>query len=84
MTIPTEYYESDFIEFEEFMEVLGNTQKSTTENPHAGPDYMLLMFRCYEEFRKSENKDMKLEQIKKERKQKEETKRLQQESHSDS
>ena len=64
MSIPTEYYELDFIEFEEFMKVIGNMKKSTVDNPHAAGDYMLLMFRCYEDFRKSENKQMKLEQIK--------------------
>ena len=64
MNIPTEYYQSEFIEFEEFMQVLGNTKQSSREKPHAGADHMLLMFRCYEEFQRSENKKIKLEEMK--------------------
>ena len=56
MSIPTEYYEPDFIDFEEFMNVLGNTKESMSDNPHASGDYMLEMFKCYEFFRKNEEK----------------------------
>ena len=54
MSIPTEYYEPEFIEFEEFMNVLGNTKESTSQNPHATGDYMLEMFKYFEFFRDSE------------------------------
>ena len=48
MRIPTEYYQQEFIHFENLMEVLGDTKQSTAENLHAGGDHMLEMFKYYE------------------------------------
>ena len=63
MSIPTEYYQLEFIDFEDFMQVLGYTKESMAKNPHAGGDYMLEMFKCYEVLNRSHEGENMVEKI---------------------
>ena len=62
MSIPTEYYESEFIEFEEFMEVVGLKKESSATKPHATGDHMLEMFHFYKMVKKNESKEELLQE----------------------
>ena len=46
MNIPTEYYEDEFLDFEDYMNFTGNIRPSTKEAPHANSDY------CLEKYKK--------------------------------
>ena len=56
MNIPTEFYEEEFIEFENYMDFTGNKMIATPENPHANSNYYLQMYKKYEKFVQVENK----------------------------
>ena len=54
--IPAEYFEEDFILFEDYMTSVGRVKSPTNENPHAGGDYMLRKFQEFERFLKVESR----------------------------
>ena len=66
MNIPTEFYEEEYLEFEDYMKLTGNIRRSTKESPYENSEYTLQMFSKYEKFVQKENKKL----IKKQRKEK--------------
>ena len=56
MNIPAEFYEEEFIEFEDFMDKNGYAPISTSESPHAKSTYYLEKYKDYEKALKKENK----------------------------
>ena len=57
MNIPTEYYEEELIEFEKYLEVIGEKVVTTADNIHANSDYYLERFRKFEKLQKAKNVD---------------------------
>ena len=53
--IPMEYYEENFLEFEEYMEVTGQRKEATADDPHANSTYVLQKFKKFEKFQKKED-----------------------------
>ena len=74
MSIPTQFYEQDFIDFEDYMKITGDKKESTKEEPHANSEYVLKRFEEFENWRKRETKKMKQRQT--ELKKKEDCKRV--------
>ena len=70
MNIPTEFYEEEFLEFEDYMHLMGNIKETSKESPHANSEYHLEMFKKYEKFVQKENKKL----MKKQREQTEKSK----------
>ena len=64
MNIPTQFYEEEFLAFENYMHFTGNTRSPTTKNPHANSEYHLEMFKKYEKFVQKENKKIFKEKMK--------------------
>ena len=58
MNIPTEYYEDEFLDFEDYMNFTGNIRPSTKEAPHANSKYCLEKYKNYEKFMRQENKKL--------------------------
>ena len=56
MDIPTQFYEEEFIELENYMQFTGNVRVATAENPHANSNYYLQMYEKYEKSVQKENK----------------------------
>ena len=56
MTIPTEYYEEEFIDFENYLNVTGDIKKGSKENIHANCEYQLEKYKTYEKFLKNESR----------------------------
>ena len=56
MNIPTEFYEEEFIDFENYMHFTGNLMESTRASPHANSEYHLEMYKKYQKFVQKENK----------------------------
>ena len=54
--IPAEYFESDFMLFEEYMISSGNTITSTDDKPHANSEFLLSKFKDFETFMKRESR----------------------------
>ena len=65
-----EYYEDDFLDFEEYLMVTGQSVKSTQENPYANSEYTLERFGKYIEWQKSEDRKEKIRRMKAENSQK--------------
>ena len=51
-SIPMEYYEEDFIEFEDYLIATGQSKKSTKHDLYANSDFYLDLFKAYENDRK--------------------------------
>ena len=51
-SIPMEYYEDDFIEFEDYLIVTGQRKQSTADDLYANSDLYLDLFKAYEKDRK--------------------------------
>ena len=51
-----EYYEQDFIDFENYSIMVGKTMKSTLDNPYANANFILENFAKYEKFWKRESR----------------------------
>ena len=62
--IPMEYYEQDFLEFEEYALATGKTIRSSNDNPHANGNFMLANFAKYEKFWKRESRKEWLKYVK--------------------
>ena len=58
MNIPTEYYEEDFLEFENYINLTTNLRPSSKQNPHEKSDYYLEKYKQYEKFMKKENQKL--------------------------
>ena len=58
-SIPMEYYEDEFLEFEEYLLITDDRVQSTSDNPHAKSDYFLDRFAKYEKWQKSEDRKEK-------------------------
>ena len=54
--IPMEYYEEEFIEFEDYLLLTDQRVHSTSDNPHAKSDYFLDRFAKYEKWQKAEDR----------------------------
>ena len=58
MNIPTEFYEEEFLDFENYMHFTGNMIECTKESPHANSEYHLEMYKKYQKFVQKENKKL--------------------------
>ena len=56
-TIPAEYFEQDYILFEEYMMFTGFRRENTKEDPHANSDFLLAKFHDFERFMKRESRN---------------------------
>ena len=61
MNIPTEYYEEEFIEFENYMEFTLKNKPCTIEEPYTNGDFYLKEFQNYENYRDMESKKIRKE-----------------------
>ena len=57
-SIPMEYYEEEFLEFEEYAEMTGlqKMAKKEVNNIASAPDFLLLKFGKYEKWMKAEHR----------------------------
>ena len=62
MNIPTQYYEEDFLQFEEYLEKIGDTKIATPDNIHANSEYTLRRYAHYEKYRRREDKKLRRQQ----------------------
>ena len=51
-----EYYEDEFLEFEDYCQKVGKTVKSSPDKPNANSDYLLKNFAKFEKFWKTESR----------------------------
>ena len=51
-----EYYEQEFLDFEDYAVMVGKTIQSSAQNPYANSDFMLHNFAKYEKFWKKESR----------------------------
>ena len=51
-----EYYEQEFLDFEDYAVMVGKTIQSSAQNPSANSDFMLHNFAKYEKFWKKESR----------------------------
>ena len=58
MNIPTEYYEEEFLEFENYLEFTLKKKAWNIEEPNANADFYLEQFAKYEKYRDKENKKL--------------------------
>ena len=61
--IPAEYFEEEFLLFEEYMYTTGNTVPTTSDRPHANADFMLEKFKDFETFMKRESRRQVLDDM---------------------
>ena len=54
--IPMEYYEEEFLEFEEYAKITGLKQMGTCESNENTPDFMLAKIAKYEKWMKAEHR----------------------------
>ena len=55
-SIPMEYYEQEFLDFEDYAVMVGKTIQSSAQNPSANSDFMLHNSAKYEKFWKKESR----------------------------
>ena len=56
MEIPTQFYEDDFIEFENYLQMKGDVAPQCNEDPFAASKYVLKEYEKFEKFWHAENK----------------------------
>ena len=56
MQISTEFYEEEFIEFEDFLEQTMKMKESSDENPHGKSEFSLREYEKFQKFVKGQNK----------------------------
>ena len=62
MRIPTEYYEEDFLKFEDYLEQIGDKKVPTLLNPHANSQYALKRYAHYEKYRRRQDRKLRRQQ----------------------